>query len=105
MGIKHRAVAVDMETAEIARVCQERQVPFGCLRAISDDLMTPLSPRLLGLLRGGRVAPLRLLAGVVWRPGLLPELLRLAEQTRVAARQLAAGLNELLPSTLAWAEE
>jgi len=101
LGQKHRALAVDMETAEVARLCQERQVPFGCLRAISDDLSMPLSPRLLDLLRGGRVLPLRLLAGVAWRPGLLPELVRLADQTRTAARQLAAGLNELLTLTLA----
>jgi adenosylhomocysteine nucleosidase len=100
LGAENQAVAVDMETAVVARLCQGAGVPFGCLRAISDDGATPLSPRLAGVLRGGQVAPWRLAAALLRQPGMVGELCRLARDTRRAARQLALGLGELLTLTL-----
>src|SRR5262249_17045906 len=35
LGAAHGALAVDMESAAVARLCRERGVPFGCLRAVS----------------------------------------------------------------------
>ncbi len=103
LGERHDALAADMETAAVARLCQKHEVPFGCLRVISDDWDTPLSSQLVGVLRGGRVAPLRLAAALARRPGLVGELWRLARQTRTAARQLAQALGEVLTLTLPWA--
>jgi adenosylhomocysteine nucleosidase len=100
LGVENQAVAVDMETAVVARLCHAAGVPFGCLRAISDDGDTPLSPQLTGILHRGRVAPWRLAAALVRRPQLAGELWRLARDTRQAARQLALGLGELLTLTL-----
>ena len=105
LGDRHQALAVDMESAVLARLCRQKQVPFGCVRAISDDRDTPLSPRLIELLRHGRVAPWRLLGALVRQPGLVPELWRLAGHTRTAARQLGLGLGELLTLTLPWMED
>ncbi len=99
LGEKTQALAVDMETAVVARLCSRAGVPFGCLRAISDDGATPLSPRLAGVLRGGRVAPGRLAAALLRQPALVGELYRLARDTRKAARLLALGLGELLTLT------
>jgi adenosylhomocysteine nucleosidase len=96
LGEQHDALAVDMETACVARWCQQRQVPFGCLRVISDDWQTPLSPHLVDLLRDGRVSPLRLLVAIVRRPRLIGELWRLAGHTRSAAHRLALGITDLL---------
>jgi adenosylhomocysteine nucleosidase len=90
------AVAVDMESAAIAEACQERRVPCAVVRAISDTLDTELSHRLVALLAGGRVAPWRVLAAVARSPGLIPELWRLAHDTRVAARRLAEALEKLV---------
>ena len=104
MGERHDALAADMETAAVARLCHKQGVPFGCLRAISDDWDTPLSPRLVGLLKGGRVAPLRLAGALARQPSLAGELWRLARQTRTAARRLALALGEVLTLTLPWAE-
>jgi adenosylhomocysteine nucleosidase len=104
LGERFGALAVDMETAAVARLCHKREVPFGCLRAVSDDVDTPLSPQLVGLLKGGRVAPLRLAAALAQRPALAGELWRLARNTRAAARQLARGLGEVLTLTLPWAD-
>jgi adenosylhomocysteine nucleosidase len=96
LGQCYQAIAVDMETATLARFCHAHRVPFGCLRVISDDLDTPLSPRLSTLLCGGQVSPLRLAAALLRRPALLIELWRLARSTRRAAWILAQGLRELL---------
>ncbi len=100
LGQRSGAVAVDMETAAVARLATAAGVPFGCLRVISDDVDTPLSEALLAVLASGRVRPGRLATAVLRRPGLIAELLRLGAHTRQGARRLAAGLEELLtPST------
>jgi adenosylhomocysteine nucleosidase len=100
LGERSGAVAVDMETAVAARICGEAGVPFGCLRAISDEVDAPLSECLLGLLQGGRVKPARLLAAVLRRPPLIAELMRLGAHTRKAACELAVGLETLLGSAV-----
>jgi hypothetical protein len=100
LGRRQEAVAADMETAVVARLCSRRGVPFGCVRAISDDLHTPLSPRLVSVLRGGRVSPLRLVLALLASPRLAGEMGRLARNTRRAAEQLGTALGELLTLTL-----
>lgn len=87
---QHDAVALDMESAVAARLCHEGNVPFACLRAISDDCKTALSPHLVELLRRGRVSMPRLGATVLRHPLLIPELMGLAANTRKAAKQLLA---------------
>ena len=71
-------------------------MPLVCLRVISDDVDMALSPQLAALLRGGQVSAGRLAGALLRRPGMLPELWRLAGQTRLAAQQLAGPLNQLL---------
>jgi adenosylhomocysteine nucleosidase len=105
LAAQHGAGVVDMESAEVARACLTGRVQFGCVRAVSDDCETPLSPQLVACLDGGRVAPWRLLATTAASPGLVPELWRLARQTRHAATQLALALGELLTLTLPWTAE
>jgi adenosylhomocysteine nucleosidase len=90
LGQQYQALAVDMETAIVARMCLEYGVPFACVRVISDELNTPLSPHLIHLLRDGRVSLLRLTWSLVRHPMLCRELWRLAGQTRFAARRLAS---------------
>jgi adenosylhomocysteine nucleosidase len=95
LGRQYQAVAVDMESAIAARLCAEHQVPFACLRVISDDWETTLSPHLIDLLRQGRVSIPRLAARVLRHPTLIGELWRLASQTRLAARQLLEPLERV----------
>src|SRR5207245_1920683 len=59
---------VDMESAAVAEACRRAGVPFGCVRVVSDDCETPLSPKLISCLNGGGVAPLRLLAATATSP-------------------------------------
>jgi adenosylhomocysteine nucleosidase len=100
LGEKYGALAVDMESATVARECSRQGVPFGCVRAISDDVHTALSPQLAGLLSGGRVSPLRVLGLLLRRPLVLGELWRLGRDTRLAAVELGKALGELLTLTL-----
>lgn len=100
LGQKHAALAVDMESFPLAEPCRRAGVPFGCVRAVSDDAATNLSPRLSGLVAGARPSGLRLLTAVLTAPALVPELLRLRRATATAGAQLAQALGELLTLTL-----
>jgi adenosylhomocysteine nucleosidase len=100
LGQGHDAVAVDMESAAIARLCSKHEVPFGCVRAISDHVDTELSRDVAELIWEGRVSPWRLTKALVRSPGLVRELWGLAKETRFAAQQLATALGELLTLTL-----
>lgn len=105
LGKQYEAMAVDMETSVVARLCTRHGVPFGCVRAISDRLDTSLSPQLVSLLAGGRVSPIRFLAVLVRFPRLAGEMRLLARNTRVSAQQLGCALGELLTLTLPWGAE
>jgi adenosylhomocysteine nucleosidase len=96
LGQRFDAVAVDMESAVIAGWCQEREIPFACLRVISDAMTTPLSPALLDVLAGGQVRFVRLMLALLRSPGLVAELLRLAAATRTASGRLGRTLVHLL---------
>jgi adenosylhomocysteine nucleosidase len=105
LGRQHEAVAVDMESAAVARVCSRQEVPFGCVRSVSDRLETPLSPELASLLSGGRVSPFRVVTTVARSPALGKEMWRLGRETRQAAEQLGRALGELLTLTLSWGRD
>jgi nucleoside phosphorylase len=96
LGRQYQAIAVDMESAVAARLCAQHHVPFACLRVISDDWETVLSPHLIDLLRQGRVSVPRLAARVVRHIKLIGELWRLAGQTRLAARRLLEPLTTVI---------
>lgn len=96
LGEKHGALAVDMESAAFAQLCSERGVPWACLRVISDDVSTPFTAEVAGLVEDGRVAPGRVAWLLLRKPWLLPKLMLLGRQTRHAARRLAAGVVQFL---------
>ena len=103
LGQEQQALAADMEAAAVAGLCSQHGVPFGCVRAISDDVHTPLPAQLVSLLSGGRVSLLRTLTAVLSSPGLAAEFPHLAKRTGFAAKQLGKALGELLTLTLPWA--
>jgi len=96
LGQRYDALAVDMETAVIARRCAEAGVPFGCLRIISDPVEQTLAPDLAGLLSGPRVSLWAVVKLLLGSPRLAGELVRLERQTRLASRRLSQGLVCLL---------
>lgn len=85
------ADAVDMEAAALARAAQQRQLPFYCVRAVSDDARTSFevdfnaARRADGTFSGWRIAAQAGLSPRRWRH--LMDLKRAGEQ---ASRNLAA---------------
>ncbi len=92
----HRADAVDMESSAVAEVCAEKGVPFLAVRAVSDTSDTALSPELVRLLSGGTVSVWKACAALVRKPALLREFMRLARDTKLAARKLADALVKIV---------
>jgi adenosylhomocysteine nucleosidase len=92
LGVNYDALAVDMESAAVARRCGELGVPWGCLRAISDDVRRPLSVEIAELVEDHQVSAWKLTKLLVRRPTAVLALWRLARDTRLAARRLADGL-------------
>jgi adenosylhomocysteine nucleosidase len=96
LGQTQGAIAVDMESGALARICCKHGMPFGCLRTISDDVNTALSPQLVDLLAAGQVSLRRVFIALLRRPLLLKEFMRLSRDTRAAADRLGKVIGELL---------
>jgi nucleoside phosphorylase len=85
------ADAVDMEAAALARAAQARQLPFYCVRAVSDDARTSFeinfnaARRPNGTFSGWRVAAQAGLSRRRWR-----HLMDLKRASELASRNLAA---------------
>lgn len=90
------ALAVDMESAVVARAADAAGIPFLVLRAIADPAMRELPPAaLIPLAEDGTPALARVLAEVLRRPRQIPTLLALARETRQALAALAAPARAL----------
>lgn len=96
LGHEFDALAVDMESAAIARCCHDAGVPFSSIHAISDGVDTSLSPQLLSLLSGSQVSISQLAVTLARAPRLLREFWQLARQTSLASQRLATALGEVL---------
>jgi hypothetical protein len=100
LGREREALTVDTESAMVARECARRDIPFGCVRVVSEEVDAPPSPASPALLSGGLASTTRTLGLLVRRPGLAAPLWRLAKRTAHAADQLGNALGELLTLTL-----
>jgi adenosylhomocysteine nucleosidase len=79
------ALAVDMESAVVARAARAVGIPFLVLRTIADPATRELPPAaLIPLTRRGNPALLKVLGDVVRRPSQIPVLCGLARETRQA---------------------
>jgi adenosylhomocysteine nucleosidase len=85
-------IALDMETAVIAEICQRRNIPWSVFRAVSDratDVI--LDDEVLHLVnRDGTFNIKRIGAFFVKHPGRVPALVRMAKDARLAAKHAAA---------------
>lgn len=97
VGAKHAALAVDMESMAVARVCRDRQVRFLAVRVISDDLSHDLPPEVLSVLGPSRTFRAGAVVGALLkRTGAVKELWRLRNQAKSAARRLASFLEGVI---------
>ncbi|NTU65181.1 MAG: 5'-methylthioadenosine/S-adenosylhomocysteine nucleosidase [Chloroflexi bacterium] len=86
-------IAVDMETAAIAAVCESRACPWSVFRAISDRAGDgPIDPAMLGLAGPDGEPNLRaLMRFVLMNPKGVPNLARLGRGLRLATNAAASG--------------
>lgn len=83
------AMAVDMESAAMAAICQREHIPFRCLRAIADDMQQRLPVWLdAGMKQDGRLAVGATALGLLRHPWDLPDLIRAGRGLRPALRRL-----------------
>ena len=82
------SVAVDLESAAVARVAAAYDLPFAVIRAVADPSDRPVpSLALAGMGPGGEMRPLAVVRRLIGAPKHLPALIRLGGDTR---RSLAA---------------
>lgn len=105
LATQFASLAVDMECALFAEKCSAANIPFGCIRAISDDVETEVSAKFISLLSGGNVSLWKIFAGLMKSPALFPQMMRLAKSTAKASENLGKALGELLTFTLSWSDE
>ncbi len=91
------AIAVDMETLEVARVCQERKVKFIAVRGISDDCSQDLPSEVLSVLGGTGTIRTGAVVGALWkRPSSYKALWALRKNARLASDRLGLFLDSML---------
>lgn len=85
----HEALAVDMESAGVARAAAEAECPFLVVRVIADPFDRPLpSAALEGIDAEGRQRPFRVISKLLSRPWELAGLLRLSRDSQTALKEL-----------------
>jgi adenosylhomocysteine nucleosidase len=88
---------VEMESAAIARVTAEHGIPFLGVRTISDPWDEELDFTIDEFCDDTmRIRPTKVLATILRRPRIIPQLIRLALNSRVAAAGLAKAMQRLL---------
>ncbi len=96
-------IALDMETAAIAEICQRRNVPWSVFRAVSDRATeVSLDDEVFHLInRDGTYNVKKICTFFVKYPGRLPALLRIAKDAKLAAEHAAAAaVNTLTHAAL-----
>lgn len=92
----YRAGLVDMEAAAVARLAAMREIPFYCIKGVSDgpDAHLPDFNRFIGSEGKFRLGPFIVFAAL--RPWYWPALVRMGENSRKAAQSIAQSLFEFL---------
>jgi hopanoid-associated phosphorylase len=95
------ALAVDMESHAVARAARDLGLPFAVLRAVADPAGRAIPPLALRALRAdGTTGAWPVVKGLILRPWLVPAMMRIAADSKVAHRALegavAAGAVEAL---------
>jgi adenosylhomocysteine nucleosidase len=99
---KHRLAAtydaalVDMEAAAIARLAAMREIPFYCIKGVSDGLNDRLPDFNLFLAPDGQFRMLPFVFLSVIRPWYWPALIRMGENSRRASQSIAESLRDFL---------
>lgn len=91
---------VEMESAAVAIIAVENSIPLLAIRAVSDPADEELDFSLDEFCDRGRhrISTRKVLLTALKRPRIVPQLIRLARNSRVAANSLTAALSRLFPA-------
>jgi adenosylhomocysteine nucleosidase len=92
----YKAALVDMEAAAIARLAAMREIPFYCIKGVSDPLTAHLPDFNPFIAPDGQFRLRAFILFAALRPWHWPALLRMGENSRKAAAAIAQSLLEFL---------
>ena len=93
----HGPLAIDMETAAVARVVAEREIAYFSLRVISDTADESLPDLLKDAQRDdGSIDRARVMKSTVWSPSAVPALMRMRRRVQEAAGIFADVVPEIV---------
>jgi adenosylhomocysteine nucleosidase len=92
----YEAVLVDMEAAGVARLARMRGIPFYCIKGISDGHSDQLLDFNRFISTDGRFKLTRFVVFALLRPWYWHALIRMGENSRKAARNIAQSLLDFL---------
>lgn len=100
IGRKHGAIAIDMETETIGRICAEKAIPMLTLRVVSDSPAAPFPapPNVLFDSEKQRTKFLPLFSYIMQNPLSILNLVRFARQIAHAKGKLAEALCAVIPA-------
>lgn len=96
LGSAYNAALVDMEAAAIARMAAMREIPFYCIKGVSDELHDRLPDFNRFLEPGGRFRTARFVFFAALRPIYWPALIRMGENSKRASQNIAESLRAFL---------
>ena len=99
IGRKHGAIAIDMETETIARICAEEKIPMLALRVVSDSPAAPFPapPNVLFDVQAQRAKFSKLFAHLAREPSAAMRLAKFSRQINKARENLAEALCAVIP--------
>jgi len=96
LGSTYRAGLVDMEAAAVARLAAMREIPFYCIKGVSDGIDADLPDFNRFLATDGKLQLGRLVLFAILRPRYWPALLAMGENSKKAAKSIADSLLDFL---------
>jgi nucleoside phosphorylase len=99
IGRKHGAMAIDMETETIARLCAAKNIPMLGLRVVSDSPAAPFPapPNVLFDVQAQRTKFSKLFAHLAREPAAAMRLAKFSKQIAAARERLADTLCTVIP--------
>jgi adenosylhomocysteine nucleosidase len=92
----YSASLVDMEAATVARIARMHDIPFYCIKAVSDEANETLPDMNPFLTRSGKMQVSRFVTSVIVRPQYWPALIRMGKNSTAGAMVLAEAVKNLL---------
>jgi len=89
---------VEMESFAIARIAAENGIPLIAIRSVSDPASEELDFSLDEFCDSSlRIRPARVLLTILRKPRIIPQLVRLSNNSRIASQSLTLALRRLIP--------